>query len=291
MFGVPVSGAMDQFSLIAANCLVGNDQNSACLETTLIGPELQALTQVQVAVTGGTCSPTVNGNSVPMWQTLSVEEGDVVAFGRMETGCRAYMAVRGGIEVPLVLGSASTCVRGQLGGIEGRHLKAEDEIKGHDCEALNDELVLPSDMQPRYLNDVEVRVIMGPQDDMFTEEGIETLLTNRFKVTPEADRMGYRLEGPLIKHVKDTEIVSDAILPGAIQVSKSGKPILMMRDAQTTGGYPKIATVISSDLSKLGQAKPNDTIKFTKTTLREAQEKIRAYSDITGKMENLLLGI
>jgi antagonist of KipI len=291
MFGIPVSGAMDQFSLIAANCLVGNDQNSACLETTLIGPELQALTQVQVAVTGGTCSPTVNGNSVPMWQTLSVEEGDVVACGRMETGCRAYMAVRGGIEVPLVLGSASTYVRGQLGGIEGRHLKAEDEIGVYDAEALDDELLLPLEMQTRYLNDVEVGVITGPQDDMFTKEGIETLLTSRFKVTLEADRMGYRLEGPLIKHVKNTEIVSDAILPGAIQVPKSGRPILMMCDAQTTGGYPKIATVISSDLSKLGQAKPNDTIKFTKTTLREAQEKTRAYSEMTRKMESHLVRI
>ena len=289
MFGVPWSGAMDQFSLIAANCLVGNDLNSACLETTLIGPELQALTQVQVAVTGGNCSPLINGKMVPMWQTLTVEEGGIVAFGRMETGCRAYVAVRGGIEVALVLGSASTYARGQLGGIEGRHLKAEDQIEGYDAEALDDDLLFPLDMQPRYSNDVEVDVIMGPQDDMFTEEAIETLLTSRFKVTPESDRMGYRLEGPLIKHVKETEIVSDAILPGAIQVPKSGKPILMMRDAQTTGGYPKIATVISSDLSKLGQAKPNDTIKFTKTSLYEAKKKMRAHSEMTMKVESLLL--
>ena len=288
MFGVPWSGAMDQFSLIAANCLVGNDLNSACLETTLIGPELLALTQVQVAVTGGNCSPLINGKMVPMWQTLTVEEGGIVAFGRMETGCRAYVAVRGGIEVALVLGSASTYARGQLGGIEGRHLKAEDQIKGYDAEALDDDLLFPLDMQPRYSNDVEVGVIMGPQEGMFTEEGIETLLTSRFRVTSEADRMGYRLEGPLIKHVKETEIVSDAILPGAIQVPKSGKPILMMRDAQTTGGYPKIATAISSDLSKLGQAKPNDTIKFTRTTLREAQAKMREYSELIRKMETFL---
>jgi len=207
----------------------------------------------------------------------------------METGCRAYVAVRGGIEVALVLGSASTYARGQLGGIEGRHLKAEDQIEGYDAEALDDDLLFPLDMQPRYSNDVEVDVIMGPQDDMFTEEAIETLLTSRFKVTPESDRMGYRLEGPLIKHVKETEIVSDAILPGAIQVPKSGKPILMMRDAQTTGGYPKIATVISSDLSKLGQAKPNDTIKFTKTSLYEAKKKMRAHSEMTMKVESLLL--
>lgn len=286
-----MSGAMDQFSLTAANCLVGNDPNSACLETTLIGPELQALTQVQVAVTGGKCSPTINGKSVSMWQTLIVEEGDVVAFGRMETGCRAYVAVRGGIKVPLVLGSRSTYLRGQLGGIKGRHLKVEDEIEGYDAEAAGDELLLPLNMQARYCNDVEVDVIMGPQDDMFTEEGIETLLTSRFRVTSEADRMGYRLEGPLLKHVKETEIVSDAILPGAIQVPKSGRPILMMLDAQTTGGYPKIATVISSDLSKLGQAKPNDTIKFIKTSLCEAKKKMRAYSEMTGKMESLLLRI
>ena len=291
MFGVPVSGAMDQFSLIAANCLVGNDPNSACLETTLIGPELDALTKVQVAVTGGECSPMINGSSVPMWETLTVKEGEVLGFGRMETGCRAYIAVKGGIEVPLVMGSASTYVRGQLGGIEGRNLKVEDLIEGYDAEALDGELRLPQNLLPHYSKDVEVDVIMGPQDDMFAEEGIETFLKSRFKVTAEADRMGYRLNGPFIKHVKETEIVSDAILPGAIQVPKSGKPILMMRDAQTTGGYPKIAAVISFDLSKLGQAKPNDTIKFTKTSLSEARKKTRAYSEMIRKMETLFLRV
>jgi biotin-dependent carboxylase-like uncharacterized protein len=226
-----------------------------------------------------------------MWQTLTVEEGEVVAFGRMETGCRAYVAVRGGIDVPLIMGSASTYVRGQLGGIEGRNLKAEDLIEGYDAEALDAELFMPRDLLPHYSHDVEVDVIMGPQDDMFAEEGIETLLKSCFKVTAEADRMGYRLDGPFIKYVKETEIVSDAILPGAIQVPKSGKPILMMRDAQTTGGYPKIAAVISSDLTRPGQARPNDTIKFTKTSLFEAQKKARAYSEMIRKLENLLLRI
>lgn len=290
-FGVPVSGGMDQFSLIAANYLVGNQQNSACLETTLIGPELQTLTKTQIAITGGGCSPKINDTLAPMWQTLTVKDEDIISFGRMETGCRAYIAVRGGIKVPLVLGSASTYLRGQLGGIQGRQLRNEDLIEGFDVEPSSDRYFLSSDARPQYSNEVEVGVVMGPQEDMFTDNGIETLLSNKFRVTLEADRMGYRLEGPSIEHKKESEIVSDAILPGAIQVPKSGKPILMMRDAQTTGGYPKIAAVITPDLSKLGQSKPNDSIKFSRIALHEAQVKLKENCERIRKLETCLLGI
>jgi biotin-dependent carboxylase-like uncharacterized protein len=276
-FGVPVSGAMDSFSLAAANALVENDVNCACLETTLVGPELQTLTQAQIAITGGSCAPTINGHYASMWRTLNLQIGDVLSFGRMESGCRAYVAVRGGIDLPSVLGSRSTYVRGGFGGIDGRQLKAGDEMEVCPAPLLSAGHQLPEQLIPVYSNNLTIHVILGPQADMFTGEGIETFFSNPYKVTSEADRMGYRFEGPAIEHEDKADIVSDALLPGVIQVPGSQKPIVMMKDAQTTGGYPKIAVVASADLDLLGQAKPNDEIQFSKITIEQAQDRMRRY--------------
>jgi len=290
-YGVPISGAMDQFSMIAANRLVENDPKAACLETTLIGPELEVLRKTQIAVTGGNHEPKINGVAVGMWRTLAVEEGDALSFGRMQSGCRGYVAIRGGIDVPVLLGSRSTYVRGGFGGIYGRQLKAGDTIEGFDVPSTGVMYEVSTELVPRFVNHCEVSVILGPQQDMFTEEGIEMFLSNRFTVTLDSDRMGYRLKGPTIEHRDKADIVSDALLPGAVQVPKSGKPILIMRDAQTTGGYPKIAAVISADLSMLGQAKPNDTIRLFKVTLEEAHEKMRRYSQSLLSLDMMLTRI
>jgi biotin-dependent carboxylase-like uncharacterized protein len=290
-YGVSISGAMDQFSMIAANRLVENDPNAACLETTLIGPELEALRETQIAITGGNCEPKINGVAVGMWRTLAVEEGDVLLFGRMQSGCRGYVAIRGGIDVPMLLGSRSTYVRGGFGGIDGRQLKAGDAIGGYAAPPISSRYEVPTELMPHFENHCETRVILGPQADMFTEEGIDTFLSNRFTVTLDSDRMGYRLEGQTIEHRNKADIVSDALLPGAVQVPKSGKPILIMRDAQTTGGYPKIAAVINADLSMLGQAKPNDTIRFFKVTLEEAREEMRRYSQSLLSLDRMLIRI
>jgi biotin-dependent carboxylase-like uncharacterized protein len=287
-YGVPISGAMDTFSLIAANLLVKNDQNDACLETTLIGPELEALTRTQITITGGVASPKINDQSVPMWETLAVQKGDVISFGRMESGCRAYLSVRGGIDVPLVLGSRSTYVRGGFGGIDGRQLKTGDTIAAFNAPSLETRFSMPEDLVPQFTDHFIACVVLGPQEDMFTERGIHTFLSNPYKITPEADRMGYRLEGQTVEHKGKADIISDALLPGAVQVPKSGKPIVIMRDAQTTGGYPKIAVVISSDVSLLGQAKPNDMIAFSKVTIKEAQEKVREYFKLLKNLSAML---
>jgi antagonist of KipI len=287
-YGVPISGAMDTFSLIAANLLVANDLNDACLETTLIGPELQALTSTQIAIAGGIASPRINGQSVPMWETLAIQEGDVISFGKMESGCRIYLSIRGGINTPLVLGSRSTYVRGGLGGIDGRKLKARDTIEAFDAFSLEAPRSMPEELVPQFTDHFIAHVVLGPQEDMFTERGIQTFLSNSYKVTPEADRMGYRLEGQAVEHKGKADIISDALLPGAVQIPKSGKPILIMRDAQTTGGYPKIAVTISSDVSMLGQAKPNDTIDFSKVTVKEAQEKAREYFKLLKNLSEML---
>lgn len=199
-YGVPLSGAMDQFSLMAANCLVGNDSNAACLETTLIGPELEVLREMQIAVTGGNCEPKINETSVSMWRTFTVQENDLISFGRMQSGCRAYLAIRGGIDAPMLLGSRSTCVHGRFGGVNGRQLKTGDLLEGFDASPSTDGYSMPEELIPRFKNHISAHVILGPQADMFTEEGITTFLSNQYIVTPESDRMGYRLEGPLITH-------------------------------------------------------------------------------------------
>jgi biotin-dependent carboxylase-like uncharacterized protein len=287
-YGVPISGAMDTFSMITANLLVANDPNDACLEITLIGPELQALTTTQMAITGGLVSPKINGQGVPMWETLTVHEGDVFSFVKIESGCRAYLSVRGGINTPLVLGSRSTYVRGGFGGINGRQLKTGDAIEAFDAPSLEARLSMSEELVPQFTDHFIAHVVLGPQDDMFTERGVHAFLSNSYKVTPEADRMGYRLEGQTVEHKGKADIISDALLPGAVQIPKSGKPIVIMRDAQTTGGYPKIAVVISSDVSLLGQAKPNDTIEFSKLTIKEAQEKTHEYFKLLKNLSEML---
>jgi biotin-dependent carboxylase-like uncharacterized protein len=279
---------MDVFSLVVANALVGNHSEDACLETTLLGPELRVLTRTQVAITGGDASPKINGSRVPMWQTLEADEGDVVSFGRMESGCRSYLSIRGGMDTPVVLGSRSTFVRGGFGGIEGRQLTTGDTIEGFDARLLEVEYSTPQQLQPQFAGDYEAHVVLGPQADMFTESGITTFLSNRYKVSLEADRMGYRLEGPLVEHKGKADIVSDALLPGAVQVPKDSKPILIMRDAQTTGGYPKIAVAIAPDVSSLGQVKPNDTIEFSRVTVKRAHEKVCEYYKLLTSLGGLL---
>lgn len=287
-YGVPVSGAMDQFSLIAANLLVGNRPDDACLETTLIGPEIEALAETQIPVTGGDCCPKIDGETVPMWHTLNVKKGGVVSFGNMQNGCRAYLPVRGGVNTPLVLGSRSTYIRGGFGGLDGRKLRNGDVIEGFDVSPLSFAYSMPEELVPQLTDCVEARVILGPQADMFTETGVDTFLSAPFRVSSEADRMGYRLEGPKIEHKGKADIVSDALLPGAIQVPMDGKPIILMRDAQTTGGYPKIAVATTPDVSMLGQAGPSCSVRFSKVTLSEAQESFREFSRLLNSLSSML---
>jgi biotin-dependent carboxylase-like uncharacterized protein len=224
-----------------------------------------------------------------MWQTLEVQEGDLVSFGKVESGCRTYFSIRGGINTPLVLGSRATYVRGGFGGINGRQLKTEDIIEGFNKPPLKARYSMPEDLVQQFTGQYKVHVVLGPQADMFTETGINTFLSNSYMVTLEADRMGYRLEGPIIEHKAKADIISDAILPGAIQVPKNGKPIIIMRDAQTTGGYPKIAVATIPDISLLGQAKPNDIIEFHKITINQAREKLFEYYKLLNNLSCMLL--
>lgn len=276
-YGVPVSGAMDSFAFTLANYLVRNRSNDACLEITLLAPELEFLSDSWVAITGANLSPALNGEEVACWRTLAVQNEDVLSFGQPQCGCRAYLAVRGGINVPLVMNSRSTYVRGGFGGFRGRQLKIRDIVEGFEAERLKKGFCLPEELIPIYPNELEVEVLFGPQTEYFTNEGREVFLSGNYVVTAESDRMGYRLDGLKVERKDSLDMISDAIPVGSVQVPESGKPIIIMRDAQTTGGYPKVGVVTTPDVSPLGQAKPNDKVKFSQASPSRARTKLLEY--------------
>ena len=273
-FGVPVCGVVDSFAYRLANALVGNFQGQAVLEATIFGPTLKVLNQGLIAVTGGNLLPLLNNSPLPMWESVAVQPDDILQFKGVKNGCRAYIAVAGGIDVPKVMGSRSTYVAGKIGGINGRPLVAGDRLnKGEGIGKAGDRV--PSDLIPIYSHDIEIRVILGPQDDYFSE-GIDKFFASTFKVSTKADRMGYRLEGSQImqREAIEKSIISEPSVPGGIQVPPDGQPIILLVE-QTVGGYTKIATVISSDIGKVGQAKPGDQIHFRQVEIDKAHQILK----------------
>jgi biotin-dependent carboxylase-like uncharacterized protein len=271
--GIPPSGPLDRPAFILANRLVGNPDGAAGLELTLKGPRLEARASCLVAVTGAEMGLTVNGAAAPAWTTVPLRPGDVLAFRMAAAGCRAYLAVAGGIDVPSVLGSRATYLRGRLGGLEGRALQKGDLLPvgaPASGEAASRGRHVPEARRPVYPAEVEARVILGPQADRFTPAGVAAFLGGSYTVTPQADRMGYRLEGPVIEHARGHDIVSDGIPLGGIQVPGEGQPIVLLVDRQTTGGYTKIATVISVDIARIGQTRPGQRVRFREVSLAEA---------------------
>jgi antagonist of KipI len=262
--GVPVAGPMDLYSHRFANGLVGNQDNQAALEVTLIGPELQADGDVACAVSGARFELSVNGAPVSMNVAFSVPSGGRLRFGNRLAGARASLAVRGGFDVPLLFGSRATSLVSRMGPFGGRALAAGDVLAvGGSSPRSIASGGLPISV-PR--GGARLRVVMGPHDAMFTEAAREMFLTSRFVITPQSNRMGYRLEGPALTLVGTADILSDATPIGSLQVPASGQPILLMADRQTTGGYPKIATVVTADLPLAGQLAPGDWIAFEAVT-------------------------
>ena len=278
-FGIPVSGVMDEFSFVVANYLLGNNYNNAVLEVQYMGPTLEFDFDVSVAITGANLSAKLNGEDVAMWETINIKKGDVLSFGNIKEGVRTYIAFAGEIDVPLVNGSKSTLLKSKLGGFDGRQLKMLDEIEIKNPRVLENKNKLQEKFIPKFVAENEIRVILGPQDDYFTENGIKTFLSSEYTVTKDADRMGMRLSGEVIEHKDKADIISDAAVFGSIQVPGNGLPIILLADRQTTGGYTKIATVIKADLPKLAQMSPNNKIKFKKVELSEAQTIYKQFYD------------
>jgi len=287
-YGVPVSGVMDRFSYKIANLLVSNKEDEAVLEVTILGPEIEFLDDSLIAITGGDLSPDINGEPILMWESIYVKKGDILSFKRPKTGCRSYISFYDGINVKKVMGSRSTYVKAKIGGLNGTALKTGDVLNignlKKDKMSISYKKVQDKYI-PKYNREIEVRVILGPQEDYFTSQGIEKFLNTPYKVTNECDRMGYRLEGEVIKHTNGADIISDGINFGAIQVPSHGNPIIMMADRQTAGGYTKIANVISVDLCKVAQSKPGDTIKFKKVTVQQAQKLLREEKELIEKIK------
>lgn len=284
--GFHVCGAMDQRAMKIANILLDNDENDAVLEFILMGPKIKFTEDTFIAITGGDFTPSLNGQPVPMYQAVPVKKEDELEFKFCIDGNWGYIAFAGGLDVPVEMGSRSTDVKCALGGYEGRKLTVNDEIKfckkvtylknlsGRKCE------------KPSYADEItEIRVVMGPQEDYFTAKGLETFLNEPYLLTSQSDRMGYRLDGAYIEHnEKGADIISDGIALGSIQVPAHGKPIIMLADRQTTGGYTKIATVASTDISKLVQCKFNKKVSFTKIDIDSAQ---KLYLDEWQELENM----
>ncbi|WP_078430026.1 biotin-dependent carboxyltransferase family protein [Alkalihalobacterium alkalinitrilicum] len=288
-YGVVFSGAMDSYALRVANLLVGNEEGDAALEVTLTGPELEIEEDVLIAVTGGDLSPTIQNEPIPLWKPVFVKKGSVLKFGPCQFGCRAYIAMGGGIDVDEVMGSRSTYLRAGIGGFQGRALKVNDSIKlnppseqaQHLINQLSTEENLPFSSATWSVNNVtyfqdqnhiSIRVIRGSHYDLFTSECRGAIYEEVFKVTPQSDRMGYRLSGPTLTLSQPLEMVSEAVALGTIQVPPDGNPIILLADRQTTGGYPRIGQVLSVDIPLIAQLKPGDAIKFKEVTLKQAEE-------------------
>lgn len=290
-YGMPVAGAMDRYAYRTANILAGNKPGAAALEMTLRGGHFRFENDCYVAVCGADMQARLNGAPVKNWSGFFVAAGSELVFDYASSGCRTYLAVSGGINTPPVLGSRSTYTRAAVGGIDGRAVQAGDVIPiGQEtCGHPRTSRLLPDEFVPVYREHIKLRVLLGPQDDYFTEAGITTLFTSPYIITTEADRMGYRLEGKVIEHKDKADIISDALCQGAIQVPGHGMPIIMMADRQTTGGYTKIGTVIGPDLSLLAQAKPGDTIYFISCSEAEAEAALRQEHQSYRNMEQVLL--
>ena len=272
--GVPVGGALDLVSHRIANLLVGNPPDAATLEVTLAGPELRMEQATRVVVTGADLRPSIDGTAIPIGVAATCRPGSVVRFGERKSSARAYIAFDGGIDTPLVLGSRATHVGAALGGLHGRALAAGDCLPlapptaGRAARNVDAPLIHGS-------GGVRLRVLPGPQEDFFSEPAFTLLERTRFVVTPQSNRMGYRLSGATLPRIQTREMISDVAFVGGIQVPASGDPILLMSDRQTTGGYPQMATVITADLPLAGQLAPGDWVEFARCTRAEAIAALR----------------
>ncbi len=274
-YGIPPSGPVDARSFAFANRLVGNPDDAAGLEFTLMGPRLRAESSCVMAVTGADAPIALNDAAAAAWTTLRLHAGDVVKIGAARAGVRGYVAIGGGIDVPPVLGSRATYLRGRLGGLEGRALRRDDVLRVRPGGAVRGHAV-PARVIPDWREEPVLRVVLGPQADRFTEAGVAAFLGGVYEVLPQSDRMGARLQGPRIAHARGHDIISDGIALGAVQVPGDGQPIVLLVDRQSTGGYTKIATVCSFDIPRIGQAKPGQRVRFVAVDVAEAQRLSRA---------------
>jgi biotin-dependent carboxylase-like uncharacterized protein len=282
-YGIPPSGPLDVRAFVVANRLVGNADGAAGLECTLIGPRFTVEAACAMAATGAETPITVNGNAAPAWTTLPLAAGDTVRVGTARAGVRMYVAFSGGLDVPRVLGSRATYLRGRLGGVEGRALRRDDVLRLFPA-APPPVRALPGDQIPPLESEPEIHVVLGPQVERFTAEGVAAFVGGAYEMLPQSDRMGARMSGPRIDHANGHDIISDGIALGSVQVPGDGQPIVLLVDRQSTGGYTKIATVGSFDIGRIGQVKPGQRVRFRAVEVAEAHRRRRAWESSLATM-------
>ncbi|MCP2042176.1 biotin-dependent carboxyltransferase family protein [Pontibacter sp. HSC-36F09] len=284
--GIITSGAMDTFACRVANMLAGNADDEAVLEITLVGPTIRFTEDQLIALTGADLSPELNGERVAMWRPLLVKKESILSFGAPVSGCRAYLAVSGGFAIPKLMGSYATYLQAGIGGYKGRALQARDlipcnsptpagialfpQMAGADYAAAS--WTPDPQFYPNYTSNPTLRVIKGPEYELFSGNSQEQIWTERFQVSAQSDRMGYRLQGVSLYLSEEAELISTAVTFGTVQVPPDGNPIVLMADHQTTGGYPRILQVVRVDLPILAQVVPGQTITFEEVSLEEAQQ-------------------
>lgn len=273
--GIPVSGCMDQRALAEANSLLGNPPGEAVIEMLYQGAAFRFDCHTVVALTGADMNARLNDRSVPAYTALPIRPGDTLILGAARSGRYGYLGVAGGFALPPVLGSLSTYVKCGIGGFQGRALRSGDVLPLR-CETWQLPCAERKPIMPRaFAQDITVRIVPGPQEDLFSADALRTLFSASYRVTDQSDRMGFRLDGPPLSAPDGTDIISDGTALGSIQVPGSGKPIILLADRQTTGGYAKIGTVITPDLPKLVQCMPGAVIRFTPVSARRAQALYR----------------
>ena len=280
-YGVSPCGAMDPFALRLANRLVGNPETAAALEITVRGPEFKILGDCVISITGGDLSPSIGSQPLQAWECLSLERGQVLTFGKRKRGARAYLSIAGGFKADEVLGSQSTDLQAKMGGYGGRSLKKGDLLFRNGFSTKSQVFIkrrlLPEALW-EYKNPFVLRVMLGPQTHCFLPDTREEFLRAEYVVAPNSNRMGYRLQGPRLE-ASPSEIISDPIPMGALQVLPNGQLVLLMADHQTVGGYPKVAVLISADIPKAAQLCIGHRVRFEPVSLEQAQQLLRIHEE------------
>lgn len=273
--GISPAGAADALSFRIANLLVGNDEGAPALEMTLMGPTLEFQSPATIAICGASCDCKLGGHSIPLNAAVDLSAGSVLQCGNTTDGARAYLAVQGGFSVPLIMDSCSTDLRGRFGGFEGRRIQSGDIL-----QIRVDEKGETGRLHVDRLNELppigQIRVTRGAQHDWFSTETYQQFLAAQYTVSEQSDRAGLRLKGEPVIPRESKQLLTDGIPLGAIQVPQDGQPILLFVDQQTTGGYPKIANVISADMHRIGQLRPRDSVRFAEVSIVEAIAALRA---------------
>jgi len=272
--GISPCGAADPLSLRIANRLAGNAEDTAALEMTLLGGTFEFEVDAVIALTGSLCDAQLGGLQAPANTAWKVTAGSVLQFGSMQTGARCYLAVQGGFDLPVIMGSASTDVRGGFGGLHGRRLQAGDLLPTRESGAGNTRVLRQGALE-RLAGEGPIRVTRGAQQDWFGPEAFETLNSCAYTISDLWDRAGLRLKGEALHSLEPSQLLTDGIPLGAIQVPRDGQPIILFVDQQTTGGYPKIASVIAADIHRVGQLRPRQEVRFREVTISQAVQALR----------------